>query len=1034
MDDVNNDDNIDLATAGNGLRVWLGDGAGGWTESSNGLPGLFDIWNSVTFGDIDLDGNLDIASAKYSGGAGIKAWLGDGSGNWAEISTGLPTTGVFYSVVLADLAGDKYPDMLAADFDGNGIRLWKGDGGTSWSEEFPGLPTIGQFIGADAGDIDNDGYNDIVGVGQNVEVQVWRRDEPTPPLTVAVEEPNGGENWEVGAQKSIKWSATGGSAPLTMRIEYSVDGIVGTYTIESDGETNDGSYTWTVPNPPSLPALDCWVRVNVTDNLGLKNWDKSDEAFAIRTPDLVLPSISNLQPANQSVVFTETPGIGANYSDLFGINTSAVVLEVDTIDVTASATVNEDGILYTPAIPLSDGIHNIYLEVKDDTINGNLNTTSWWFEVDTPPTVQVWEPGGSSGQTHTQGDTIQVLWNATDANPFPPNPINITYGSGSTWNSVTNDETNDGVYLWDTSGVPCPANYWMNISAYDSMGMEGYGLSNFSFDIFCPGDSPPVITAWEPGGVIGQTFVQGDDIIVTWTANDNNPLPPDPINITYGDSIGGWTTVALNEANDLQYLWDTSSVPCPGTYWMNISVYDSIGQTVFDMSNNSFELTCPDLTPPAITVINPANESTIGFLSSIAAAFNDLSGIDSSTVVLKLDAVDVTSSATMFPTGISYTPSSLADGYHEVYLEVKDSSPAKNKATVAWWFILDTTQPEITNLMPGDDSVVGERLPTIRASYYDDSGIDLNTVIVRLNGVNLTSIATINPDHIALTPLLQLNEGQHNVFLRVGDNSEPINYNFSSWRFFVDATPPIITNILPLNNSGINNNMPTIAADYSDSSSINVTSIVLKIDNVDVSAYATANQTWMLTIDTSLPVIIHDPVTTGNAGEDVTVTAKVSDNIGISSVDLYYRTSPGSSYVKVHMTENSQGKYAGTIPGADVAGDTIQYYIEAKDIVNNTVRRPLTNWEQSPYSIEISSIPWLLIALLAVIIILVVLISLVLLSSRKGKTIKEPEEQEYEELDESDEEPDFGDDELADGELEEEELAEEDASEDLRQS
>jgi len=34
--------------------------------------------------------------------------------------------------------------------------------------------------------------------------------------------------------------------------------------------------------------------------------------------------------------------------------------------------------------------------------------------VDLPPTIEVWEPGGSPGQTYTQGDTVTVIWIAND--------------------------------------------------------------------------------------------------------------------------------------------------------------------------------------------------------------------------------------------------------------------------------------------------------------------------------------------------------------------------------------------------------------------------------------------------------------------------------------------------------------------------------------------------------------------------------------------------------------------------------------------
>ncbi|MCJ2564476.1 MAG: VCBS repeat-containing protein, partial [Candidatus Thermoplasmatota archaeon] len=354
MDDVNHDGNVDLAAAGAGMHVWLGNGAGNWTEVSNGLPWT-DQWNGVTLGDLNLDGHLDVVAATDQVGHGLRAWLGDGTSNWTDASNGLPVLGTYYGVILADLVGDKYPDLLAGNFDGAGVELYEGDGGFTWTDATGGLPN-GMAIGVAAGDIDGDGYLDIGAAGQGFGVQTWRNDETAPPLTVDVEEPNGGEVWDAFTDHYINWTASGGTAPLTIRIEYSTGGLFGTYTQISDGEANDGTYLWSVPNDSSI---DCFVRVNVTDSTARGNWDKSDGPFRIVGTETDPPEITNLQPANQSVISVTTPTIGASYSDASGIDVLSVLLEVDSVDVTAQATVTATDVVSVPA-PLSSGVHNVY--------------------------------------------------------------------------------------------------------------------------------------------------------------------------------------------------------------------------------------------------------------------------------------------------------------------------------------------------------------------------------------------------------------------------------------------------------------------------------------------------------------------------------------------------------------------------------------------------------------------------------------------------------------------------------------------------
>jgi hypothetical protein len=211
-------------------------------------------------------------------------------------------------------------------------------------------------------------------------------------------------------------------------------------------------------------------------------------------------------------------------------------------------------------------------------------------------------------------------------------------------------------------------------------------------------DDKPIVEVWEPGGAQNQAYVQGDTVMVTWIVTDDNPLPANPINITYGNSTGGWLTISLNEANNGMYAWDTSTVLCPGMYWLNLSVYDSFGQTVFDESNYSFNITCPDTTPPVIDNIQPIDgSSTTDKFPVIGANFSDTSGINVSSVVLRVDGEDVTSSALVSANGIEYMPTSaLSDGTHSIYLEVKDVYG--NKANVTWTFDVDT-QP----IEPPDD-------------------------------------------------------------------------------------------------------------------------------------------------------------------------------------------------------------------------------------------------------------------------------------------------------------------------------------------
>jgi hypothetical protein len=728
MDDVNHDDYADLAAVGDGVHVWLGDGGSTWTEASNGLPWT-DQWNGVTLGDINLDGHLDLASSMDMSGHGLRTWLGDGTSNWTSASTGLPTNGLYYGVILADMVGDKYPDLLVGGFaEKEGIEIWKGNGGISWVNESATLPT-GKVLGVAAGDINNDGYQDIGAAGQNFGVQVWMRDASAPPLRVDVETPNGGEIWSAGSQHEVNWSASGGTPPYTMRIEYAIDGVVGQYSMVSDGEPDDGTFLWNVPNTPST---NCYVRVNITDSTMEPDWDKSNYSFTILPGETIPPTISNLRPLNGSVISDANPMISASYSDASGINTSAILLEVDTVDVTSSATVTATDISYTPAIALAEGIHDIYLEVKDDSISQNAAVATWWFTVDTqPPSI---------------------------SNELPLNQSTI--GDNTPAISVN--------YL-DTSGV----------------------------------NTSTVLLEVDSVDVTSSSTVTASDILYVPII----PLSDGMHNVSVG-------------------LADNAIPANVGimTWWFIV------------------DTAIIDVTPPDITNIAPANQSVIetGF-PTISADYDDASGIDLASVVLRVDSTDVTSSATVNLLDISYTPTvQLTEGIHNVYLSLQDDSPNNNVATITWWFEVNTQAPIITNIQPVNMSAINDNTPTIGASYSDGSGIDTSSVELKLDFSDVTFLATVTSSDITFTPSMALSEGLHNVYLEVGDMSGDPKTSSVIWSFTVDITPPTIGNLTPPDGSVVNDKDPTIGADFYDISGIDtISTLQFNFTNQDTGGAVT---------------------------------------------------------------------------------------------------------------------------------------------------------------------------------------------------
>jgi hypothetical protein len=125
--------------------------------------------------------------------------------------------------------------------------------------------------------------------------------------TITVTSPNGGEIWAVGSSHNITWTSTGTIA--NVKIEYSTNGGTGWTTVIAS-TTNNGTYSWTVPNTPSTQCL-----VRVSEASAGTPADMSNAVFSIVSSSITISgTVTSNGVGLSNVVMNGLPGNPATNS------------------------------------------------------------------------------------------------------------------------------------------------------------------------------------------------------------------------------------------------------------------------------------------------------------------------------------------------------------------------------------------------------------------------------------------------------------------------------------------------------------------------------------------------------------------------------------------------------------------------------------------------------------------------------------------------------------------------------------------------
>ncbi len=358
----------------------------------------------------------------------------------------------------------------------------------------------------------------------------------------------------------------------------------------------------------------------------------------------------------------------------------------------------------------------------------------------------------------------------------------------------------------------------------------------------------------------------------------------------YNGSSSAWQSSVSWISTTLGGDYDSWSYDTSGVTWTNNSLY-FVNATATDNASNSGSNDSNSFTfdsgDPTISSLSPGSgSSTTNTQPTISAALSDSrSGVDDSSVIIKVDNVNQTSNATVTSTSISYTPASaLSYASHTVNITVSDN--AGNTGYSEWSFTVyegggsgggtPSTRPLILNVDHNPDEPTKNDTVTINATVIARGTNSIASVTLNWNDSTEHSKAMTLADETngiystQIGPFQELTTVTYYI-VATDDADQDTTATDDDYTFTVaDATGPSITIDMPTNGSTIYDTTPTIKASYSDISGIDADSVTLTIDEVTVTPTITST------------LVTYTPTTNMTFGEH-NVEVNVSDILGNSA-------------------------------------------------------------------------------------------------------------------------------------------------------
>jgi predicted nucleic-acid-binding Zn-ribbon protein len=399
---------------------------------------------------------------------------------------------------------------------------------------------------------------------------------PAQPILVS---PNGGESLWSSSSYTIVWNAATFYSPV--RLEYSLDNGL-SWQVITTSTTNNGSYSWTVPNANSTT---CLVKASNTSNINLN--DVSNSVFTIKPAVRVFTpnGLDQLGACTQtSITFDHTPAYTA-YTIEYSINNGSTWTTL-----VSNQTYNGTTGTYSWSVPnLSTTQARVRVYPTGYTYLADVSDTTFTIK----RAVTIIQP--NFGGVLQVGTSYPIIWSSDGIS----NLYDLAYSTngGSTWtNIILGYNTSTNTYNWT---VPNTASTNCLIRIRDNINSCKEDISDIAFTI---SSSAAPITITAPNGQ--DTLLGCQNYTIRWTESGT---PLGSYNIDYTTDGGvSWLPVVANYATTAgTYQW---VVPNINTTTALVRVASSANNTIFDLSNAAFNIFSRNVTAGPDTVICTGNQ------------------------------------------------------------------------------------------------------------------------------------------------------------------------------------------------------------------------------------------------------------------------------------------------------------------------------------------------------------------------------------------------------------------------------------------